>query len=124
MAFLRAEKKASGIYLRIIESYKLYQIYFEDSHQKNDGESIQLNLQAIENDAKYDGFKALSTTTDLPVETILSKYRDLFELEHTFRALKSQREIRPVFHWTDKRITGHIVWFSWSLYDQTPIVVL
>ncbi len=73
-----------------------------------DGESIQLNLQTIENDAKYDGFKALSTTTDLPVETILAKYSDLFEVEHTFRALKSQLEIRPVFHWTDKRIRGHI----------------
>ena len=73
-----------------------------------DGEPIALNLQVIEDDAKYDGFKALSTTTDLPIETILSKYRDLFEVEHTFRALKSQLEIRPVFHWTDKRIKGHI----------------
>jgi hypothetical protein len=37
-----------------------------------------------------------------------SKYSDLFEVEPTFRALKSQLEIRPVFHWTDKRIRGHI----------------
>ena len=72
------------------------------------GEAIALNLEVIENHAKYDGFKALSTTTDLPVGTILSKYSDLFEVEHTFRALKSQLEIRPVFHWTDKRIRGHI----------------
>ena len=73
-----------------------------------DGQAMALNLQVIENDATYDGFKALSTTTDLPVETILAKYSDLFEVEHTFRALKSQLEIRPVFHWTDKRIKGHI----------------
>lgn len=73
-----------------------------------DGEPIALNIETIEKDAKYDGFKALSTTTKLPVETILSKYSDLFEVEHTFRALKSQLEIRPVFHWTDKRIRGHI----------------
>ena len=73
-----------------------------------DGGPIALNIQIIENDAMYDGFKALSTTTDLPVETILAKYSDLFEVEHTFRALKSQLEIRPVFHWTDKRIKGHI----------------
>ncbi len=73
-----------------------------------EGEPIALNLQVIENDAKYDGLKALSTTTDLPIETILSKYSDLFEVEHTFRTLKSQLEIRPVFHWTDKRIKGHI----------------
>ncbi len=39
---------------------------------------------------------------------ILSKYSDLFEVEDTFRPLKSQLEIRPVFHWTGQRIKGHI----------------
>jgi transposase len=66
-------------------------------------------MERIEKDAKFDGFKALSTTTDLGIEVILSKYRDLFEVEHSFRALKSQLEIRPVFHWTDKRIRGHVL---------------
>ena len=73
-----------------------------------EGEPIALDLNRIIEDEKFDGFKALSTTTKLVVEDILSKYRDLFEVEHTFRALKSQLEIRPVFHWTDKRIKGHI----------------
>jgi len=90
--YKQVKKRGAG---RFIESSK-------------DGEPIALNLNVIENDAKYDGFKALSTTTDLPIETIISKYSDLFEVEHTFRALKSQLEIRPVFHWTDKRIRGHI----------------
>ena len=74
----------------------------------DDGKPIELDKAKIENDAKFDGFKALATTTDLPVTEILTKYRDLFEVEHTFRALKSQLEIRPVFHWTNKRIRGHI----------------
>lgn len=73
-----------------------------------DGEPISLDLERIKNDTKYDGFKAIATTTQLSVEEILSKYQDLFEVEHSFRALKSQLEIRPVFHWTDSRITGHI----------------
>ncbi len=72
------------------------------------GVPIELDKVKIEQDAKFDGFKALSTTTDLEISIILSKYRDLFEVEHTFRALKSQLEIRPVYHWTDKRIRGHI----------------
>jgi len=74
-----------------------------------DGSAIQLNTERIEQEAIFDGFKALSTTTDLDIETILSKYRDLFEVEHSFRALKSQLEIRPVYHWTDARIRGHIL---------------
>lgn len=73
------------------------------------GTPIELDKERIEQDAKFDGFKALSTTTDLDIEVILSKYRDLFEVEHSFRALKSQLEIRPVFHWTDKRIRGHVL---------------
>lgn len=73
-----------------------------------EGEPIAIDTAKIQHDAKFDGFKALATTTSLEVKEILSKYRDLFEVEHTFRALKSQLEIRPVFHWTDKRIRGHI----------------
>jgi len=72
------------------------------------GLPISLDLDKINADKKYDGFKAISTTTDESVETILTKYRDLFEVEHSFRTLKSQLEIRPMFHWTDKRILGHI----------------
>jgi transposase len=73
-----------------------------------DGMPIGLNLEQIKADEKFDGFKAISTTTDLAVEEILSKYKDLFEVEHAFRTLKSQLEIRPMFHWTDERIKGHI----------------
>ena len=73
-----------------------------------DGQSPQLDVNKVNEDAKYDGFKALSTTTDLSVELILEKYRDLFEVEHSFRSLKSDLEIRPMFHWTDRRIRGHV----------------
>lgn len=73
------------------------------------GTPLKLNIERIKADERYDGFKAISTTTKLSIEDILSKYRDLFEVEHAFRALKSQLEIRPVFHWTNKRIEGHIV---------------
>jgi len=72
------------------------------------GSSIQLNEQKIKADAQYDGFKAIATTSNLPVEQILEKYKDLFEVEHAFRTLKSQLEIRPMFHWTDARIKGHV----------------
>jgi len=74
----------------------------------NDGLAKELNQEQIAKDAKYDGFKAIATTTNLEVEEILAKYSDLFEVEHSFRALKTELEIRPMYHWTDKRIEGHI----------------
>lgn len=71
-------------------------------------EQYQLDVEKIEQDQKWDGFKAISTTTQLSVEQCISKYSDLFEVEHAFRTLKSQIKVRPIFHWTNKRIEGHI----------------
>lgn len=68
----------------------------------------QLDTKKIESDTKWDGYKSIATTSQLPVGEILDKYSDLFEVEHAFRTLKSQLEIRPMFHWTNKRIEGHI----------------
>jgi hypothetical protein len=62
----------------------------------------------LKEDEKWDGYKALSTTTNLKPEEVIEKYSDLFEVEHAFRSLKSQLQIRPIYHWTDKRIEGHI----------------
>lgn len=73
-----------------------------------ENEVYQLDLANISRDEKWDGYKAIATTTSLPVTEVLGKYSDLFEVEHAFRTLKSQLEIRPVYHWTDKRIEGHI----------------
>jgi len=75
--------------------------------QESEGKHL-LDIEKIKSDEKWDGYKAISTTTDLSVNEVLEKYGDLFEVEHAFRTLKSQLEIRPIFHWTNKRIEGHI----------------
>jgi len=70
---------------------------------------IELDQKKIKNDEKYDGFKAISTSLPLDdVELILKQYYNLFEVEHAFRTMKSHIELRPTFHWTEKRIRGHI----------------
>ncbi len=73
-----------------------------------EGLPIRLDDEKIVSDERYDGFKAIATSTDLPVREVLDKYGDLYNVEHSFRMLKSQIEIRPVFHWTNRRIEGHI----------------
>lgn len=57
---------------------------------------------------KYDGFLAVATNTQLPAITVLDNYKQLFKIEHSFRTFKSHLETRPMFHWTDSRIKGHI----------------
>jgi transposase len=71
--------------------------------------SYQLNEERIKQSEKYDGFLAISTNAkQLPVEDVLDNYRHLYQIEHSFRTFKSYLETRPMFHWKDKRIEGHL----------------
>ena len=68
-----------------------------------------LDAEKINNTAKYDGFLAITTnTTGLHPTSVLDHYHHLFQIEHSFSTFKSYLETRPMFHWTDKRIEGHI----------------
>jgi transposase len=75
----------------------------------DDSSSFYLNEEKIKQSKKYDGFLAISTnTTQLSVEEVLDNYRHLYQIEHSFRTFKTHLETRPMFHWTNKRIEGHI----------------
>jgi transposase len=72
-------------------------------------EGYVLDEERIKQHEKYDGFLAISTNnTTLATVNVLEQYRQLFKIEHAFRTFKSHLETRPMFHWTDKRIEGHI----------------
>jgi len=76
------------------------------------GEQTQgwkLDEEKIALHAKYDGFLAIATNSKaLTALQVLDNYRHLFQIEHSFRTFKSTLETRPMFHWTDKRIRGHM----------------
>lgn len=75
-----------------------------------DDKKYELNQVQIEWQAKFDGFKAIATNAaDVKPEIALEKYKDLYKIEQSFRTFKSYLETRPMFHWTDKRIEGHLV---------------
>lgn len=72
-------------------------------------ETYELNKKKVKADEAYDGILAIATnTTTLAHTLILEQYKQLYKIEHTFRTFKSHLEMRPMFHWTDKRIEGHI----------------
>lgn len=39
---------------------------------------------------------------------VVMAYRRLLEIEHRFRVLKDFLHLRPVFHWTEDRVRGHV----------------
>ena len=42
-------------------------------------------------------------------QEIAAAYHNLWRVEESFRTLKSFFSTRPMFHWTAKRISGHIM---------------
>lgn len=90
---------------------------------KKEGETkYELDEKKIERDKRFDGFLAIATNnTTLDINIILEQYKQLYRIEHTFRTFKSHLETRPMFHWTDKRIEGHLClcYLSYTLLNYT-----
>ena len=71
--------------------------------------SITKNKQALAWEETIDGVLMLGTTDmESPAEEIVRRYKELAEIERGWRSLKSTLLLRPVFHWTEKRIRAHI----------------
>ena len=86
---------------------------------KVEGESrLEIDTEKIEKDAQWDGLHGVITNLkDVEVEAILSQYRGLWQVEESFRIHKHELSVRPVFHWTPRRIKAHIaiVYMAFSL---------
>jgi len=71
-------------------------------------DNIAIDQAKIESDARFDGKWVLKTTTDLSPAQVALKYKELWQVEHVFRDMKSILETRPVFHQKDEAIRGHV----------------
>jgi transposase len=70
----------------------------------------RLNKDKINQDALWDGFYGIQTNCkDMSFYNLMKFYHDLWKIEESFRIFKSHLEMRPVFHWTPRRIKGHLV---------------
>ena len=73
-------------------------------------ETWKLALDKIEQDAKFDGYYGIQTSEkNMSATEVMDAYHTLWKIEESFRIMKSTLEVRPVFHWTPKRIRSHFV---------------
>ena len=70
--------------------------------------TVSINYDKIEEDARWDGLKGYITNTQLAREEVIKQYHGLWVVERAFRIGKSNLEMRPMFHFTQKRIEAHI----------------
>ena len=77
---------------------------------KPDKTTYELAVEKIAQDEKFDGYYAIQTSEkSMSANEIMAAYHTLWKIEESFRIMKSTLEIRPVFHWSKKRIEGHFV---------------
>ena len=69
---------------------------------------VAIDYDRLETDAKWDGLKGYLTNTDIPAGEVQAAYHNLWQVERAFRISKSKIEIRPMFHFTRRRIEAHV----------------
>lgn len=74
----------------------------------NGDATVTINYDKLRDDAKWDGLKGYLTNTDIPTEAVYAAYHNLWNVERAFRIAKSKIEVRPMFHFTRRRIEAHI----------------
>ena len=68
-----------------------------------------LNRDVLRQARRTDGILILkSDSTTLNTEEIIRGYRSLWMVEDAFRHLKDPLHLRPIRHWNDSRVLGHI----------------
>lgn len=68
---------------------------------------LSLNQDAIEKEAIFDGFYAVCTTLEDNIEEIINVNKRRWEIEESFRILKTEFKARPVYLKNDDRIKAH-----------------
>ena len=70
--------------------------------------TVSINYERVQEDERWDGLKGYLTNTDIPTDDVVAAYHNLWNVEKAFRIAKSKIEIRPMFHFTRRRIEAHI----------------
>jgi transposase len=77
--------------------------------KKEGKDQYSLDYEKIKRSERFDGFTTIATNNrKLSVAQILEAYKQLYKIEQTFRSFKTFLETRPMYHWTEVRILGHL----------------
>jgi transposase len=91
----------------------------------SDNVTVVINYDKIKEDAGWDGLKGYLTNTLLPPESVYEEYKGLWQVERAFRISKGTLELRPMFHFTKKRIKAHvcICFVAYKVYKELERII-
>ena len=88
--------------------------FIKTTNITNDGEIAEKSIYTIDQniideEAKYDGLYAVCTNLEDSVEEIIEINHRRWEIEESFRIMKSDFKSRPVYHSKDEMIKAHFI---------------
>ena len=70
---------------------------------------LEVDEEKIRAAEHWDGLHGVVTNLrGIGVQDLFDRYRQLWQVEESFRITKHDLRVRPVFHWTDRRIRAHL----------------
>jgi len=91
----------------------------------SDNIRVSINQEKVKQDEQWDGLKAYLTNTELPAKEVYEQYNGLWTIERAFRVTKGTIEMRPMFHFTPRRIEAHvcICFVAYKVYKELERVL-
>ncbi len=94
----------------VLEDRKGHKKYIKKEFSEKVNYRLALDEERIREEERFDGFYVIQTSDfNLSIDEIIDAYHNLWRVEESFRIMKSTMKLRPIFHWTPKRIEGHFV---------------
>ena len=86
---------------------------------------VTINQDRISEDEKWDGLKGYQTNTDLSAKEVCEQYNGLWVIKRAYRVTKGTIEMRPMFHFTPRRIEAHvcICFVAYKVYKELERVL-
>jgi transposase len=77
---------------------------------------IELNKEKIKADEKWDGLHGVITNSqEISNDEVLAQYKNLWQVEESFRVTKHDLRIRPIYHFKEARVKAHLA-ISFAAY--------
>jgi transposase len=86
---------------------------------------VVISEQKITEDSSWDGLKGYITNTGLDADKVIAEYHGLWVVERAFRVSKGSLEMRPMFHFTERRIEAHvcICFIAYKVYKELERII-
>ncbi len=83
--------------------------YMKYTVQTDSGGVFEINTERVAADAAWDGMHAIVTNDwETSADILLARYRRLWMIEDSFRLIKHNLAVRPIYHFKHERIKAHI----------------